>query len=218
MKFQIQWHYKIKSREITFLSDYTNAEEALWIAADLEKTGRTKDILLLDEQQNAWTIKEAKKLVKEVETEPDDLIVYFDGGFDRQTGMGGLGAAIYYTQNRKKFRIRRNARIEQLTSNNEAEYAAFYFALQQLEDLGVLKASVVFRGDSQVVLKQLSGEWPCFEEEFNRWLDRIEGKMKTLKINPLYEPISRKQNQETDQLATQALQGTHIDSHKQLED
>lgn len=218
MKFQIEWHYKIKSRELTFLSEYTNAEEALLIVEDLEKTGRTKAILLLDEQQNTWTIKEAKKLVKQVETEPDDIIVYFDGGFDLDLNMAGLGAAIYYMQNRQKFRIRENARVEQLNSNNEAEYAAFYFALQQLEAMGVSKASVVFRGDSQVVLKQLSGEWPCFEEEFNRWLDRIEEKVKELKIHPVYEPISRKQNQEADQLATQALQGTDISSHKQIED
>lgn len=218
MKFQIEWHYKIKSRELTFLSEYTNAEEALLIVEDLEKTGRTKEILLLDEQQNTWTIKEAKKLVKQVETEPDDITVYFDGGFDLDLNMAGLGAAIYYMQNRQKFRIRENARVEQLNSNNEAEYAAFYFALQQLEAMGVSKASVVFRGDSQVVLKQLSGEWPCFEEEFNRWLDRIEEKMKELKIQPVYEPISRKQNQEADQLATQALQGTDISSHKQIED
>ncbi|MDQ0245346.1 ribonuclease HI [Bacillus fengqiuensis] len=218
MKFQIEWHYKIKSRELTFLSEYTNAEEALLIVEDLEKTGRTKEILLLDEQQNTWTIKEAKKLVKQVETEPDDITVYFDGGFDLNLNMAGLGAAIYYMQNRQKFRIRENARVEQLNSNNEAEYAAFYFALQQLEAMGVSKASVVFRGDSQVVLKQLSGEWPCFEEEFNRWLDRIEVKMKELKIQPVYEPISRKQNQEADQLATQALQGMDISSHKQIED
>ncbi|WP_078409585.1 ribonuclease H family protein [Priestia abyssalis] len=218
MKFQIEWHYKIKSRELTFLSEYTNAEEALLIVEDLEKTGRTKEIFLLDEQQNIWTIKEAKKLVKQVETEPDDITVYFDGGFDLDLNKAGLGAAIYYMQNRQKFRIRENTRVEQLNSNNEAEYAAFYFALQQLEAMGVSKASVVFRGDSQVVLKQLSGEWPCFEEEFNRWLDRIEEKMKELKIHPVYESISRKQNQEADQLATQALQGTDISSHKQIED
>lgn len=218
MKFKIEWHYKIKSRELTFLSEYTNTEEALLIVEDLEKTGRTKEILLLDEQQNTWTVKEAKKLVKQVETEPDDITVYFDGGFDLDLNMAGLGTAIYYMRNRQKFRIRENARVEQLNSNNEAEYAAFYFALQQLEAMGVSKASVVFRGDSQVVLNQLSGEWPCFEEEFNRWLDRIEEKMKELKIHPVYEPISRKQNQEADQLATQALQGTNISSHKQIED
>ncbi|MFC3884093.1 ribonuclease H family protein [Bacillus songklensis] len=218
MKFQIEWHYKFKSREVSFLSEYTNAEEALLIVEDLEKTGRTKETFLLDEQRNKWTVKEAKKLVKDVETEPHDIVAYFDGGFDLSMGTSGVGAVIYYQQNNRKYRIRQNARLEQLNSNNEAEYAAFYYVLQQLELLGVSKTSIVFRGDSQVVLKQLSGEWPCFEEDFNRWLDRIEEKMDELKIHPIYEPVSRKQNQEADQLATQALQGTEIASHKQLDD
>jgi ribonuclease HI len=218
MKFQIEWHYKFKGREVPFLSEYTDAKEALSIVEDLEKTGRTKEIFLMDEQRNKWTVKEAKKLVQKVETEPHDIVAYFDGGFDLGTGTAGVGAAIYYEQNNQKYRIRQNARLEQLNSNNEAEYAAFYYVLQQLELLGVSKAPIVFRGDSQVVLKQLAGEWPCFEEEFNRWLDRIEEKLDELKIHPIYEPISRKQNQEADQLATQALQGMEIASHKQLDE
>jgi ribonuclease HI len=65
-------------------------------------------------------------------------------------------------------------------------------------------------------LKQLSGDWPCFEEDYNAWLDRIEEKINELGIQPIYEPISRKQNKEADQLARQAMEGQMITSMMEL--
>jgi ribonuclease HI len=97
-----------------------------------------------------------------------------------------------------------------MDTNNEAEYAAFYYALNILEDLGVHHLSCEFKGDSQVVLKQLEGEWPCYEDALNSWLDRIEGKIKALGLIPKYTSISRKDNKEADKLATQALEGKEI--------
>ncbi len=79
MNFQIEWHYKSsKHKQLIFTSDFTDANEALMIVGDLEKTGRTKEIFLLDEQQQKWTVKEAKKLLQEVQTEPHDIVAYFD--------------------------------------------------------------------------------------------------------------------------------------------
>lgn len=217
MNFQIEWHYKSsKYKQLIFTSDFTDANEALMIVGDLEKTGRTKEIFLLDEQQQKWTVKEAKKLLQEVQTEPHDIVAYFDGGYEHDTLLAGLGVVIYFKQNNNSYRIRRNSRLQEIESNNEAEYAAFYYLIQELEELGVHHIPVTFRGDSQVVLNQLAGEWPCFEEEFNRYLDRIEDKMQELGIRPVYEPISRKENEEADQLATQALQGIPIASRKQV--
>ncbi|MEH7487496.1 hypothetical protein V7160_12530, partial [Priestia megaterium] len=75
MNFQIEWHYKSsKHKQLIFTSDFTDA--------NLEKTGRTKEIFLLDEQQQKWTVKEAKKLLQEVQTEPHDIVAYFDGGYE----------------------------------------------------------------------------------------------------------------------------------------
>ncbi len=75
---------------------------------------------------------------------------------------------------------------------------------------------VTFRGDSQVVLNQLGGEWPVFEERENRWIDRIEAKLAELGLKPHYESIGRAENKEADMLATQALKGEIIFSRKQL--
>ena len=217
MKVIINWTYFLnKTGTASFRSDWLEAEAALLIVNDLEKTGRLKDVEFEDEVGTIWTKKELTKLLIKVEDEPQNVTVFFDGGYRKDEGLSGIGVAIYYEQNHTAWRIRKNARLQQLESNNEAEYAAFYEALKELDALGVHHQSCIFKGDSLVVLNQLSGEWPCYEEPLNRWLDRIEEKLEKLSIRPVYEPISRKENQEADGLATQALNGEKISSKIQL--
>lgn len=217
LKVLIHWTYFFtKTGTASFHSDWLQAESALRIVEDLEKTGRLKEVEFEDEVGTVWTKKEVTKLLTQVETEPQNVTVYFDGGFRKQEGLSGLGIAIYFEQNKKQWRIRKNSVLEQLESNNEAEYAAFYEALKQLEELGVHHQRCVFKGDSLVVLNQLSGEWPCYEQPLNRWIDRIEEKLEKLSIHPIYEQISRKANQEADHLASQALSGEDIFSKLEL--
>ncbi|RFU64088.1 hypothetical protein D0469_19255 [Peribacillus saganii] len=213
MNVMIQWTYSMAKRpEAVFTSEYMKAAAALLVLEDLEKTGRVKNVEFKDEIGTTWTKKELVKLLTEMKEEPQDIIVYFDGGYVKEDGMAGAGIVIYYTHGKDKRRIRMNRLLEELDSNNEAEYAAFYEGVIQLEVLGVHHQAVTFKGDSQVVLNQLSGDWPCFEDTLNAWLDRIEAKLKQLGIRPVYEPIPRKENQEADKLATQALKGEFISS------
>ncbi|MGE7764820.1 reverse transcriptase-like protein [Peribacillus sp. NPDC096540] len=217
MKVIMQWTYHASKRPTAdFVSDWLDAGTALVITEDLEKAGRLKEVEFKDEFDTTWTKKELKKLLTEVEEEPQDVTVFFDGGFQKEQKVAGIGAAIYYRQGKKHWRIRTNLMLEQLESNNEAEYAAFYEAVRQMEELGVHHQSCLFKGDSLVVLNQLSGEWPCMEENLNKWLDRIEAKLEKLKIIPVYKPISRKDNQEADRLATLALQGEVIYSKSEI--
>lgn len=157
-----------------------------------------------------------RKLLMEVEEDPHDITVFFDGGFNKETSQAGLGAVIYFKQGKKKYRVRANELFDEMDNNNEAEYAAIYYTLNLLEEMGVHHMTCEFKGDSQVVLKQLEGEWPCYEENLNRWLDRIEEKIKKLGILPRYRPIPRNENKEADKLAGQALQGKFINSKMQI--
>lgn len=217
MKAMLEWIYQgPKGIKTTFTSEYMPAEEAMMLAKDIEKTGRAKEIAFIDEQNLKWTKKEYLKLKEEIASEPHDITAYFDGSFDLQSMQGGAGAAVYYSQNGKKMRIRANAVLTDMTSNNEAEYASFWFLLLELEALGAKGQQVQFKGDSQVVLKQLAGEWPCYEETFQIWLDRIDKKLIEMRIQPVYRPINRKENEEADQLAGQALQKIPIRSQIQL--
>lgn len=217
MKYKLEWNYKVKGLDkILFTSDMIDGESAVRAAEELEKTGKATDLYFYDELGTSWSLKEMKKLLMEIEEEPHDLVVYFDGGFQKESNRAGLGAVIFFRQGKKKFRIRANQVVNEMDTNNEAEYAAFYFAVTLLEEMGVQHLPCEFQGDSQVVLKQLEGEWPCYEDVLNRWLDRIEAKLKQMGIEPKYKAISRNENKEADKLASQALEGKEIYSRTQL--
>ncbi len=213
MKVRIEFTYKTpKGTNATFSSEEMNAGKGILLAEDLERTERGKNLTFIDSMENSWTLKELKEFMKEIETEPHNITIYFDGGFDLETRKSGLGCAIYYEQNGKSLRLRRNALVQELNTNNEAEYAALHLGLRELEHMQVHDLPVRLVGDSQVVINQLNGEWPCLEEELSKWADRIEAKLSQLRIQPEYELVSRKKNREADRLATQALKEIEITS------
>ncbi|GAA0593596.1 ribonuclease H family protein [Virgibacillus siamensis] len=213
MNVKIEFTYRTpKGTEAVFQSDEMRGKKALLLAEDLEKSGRMKHIIFIDRYDARWNLKELKKVLEEIQTEPHNVSVLFDGGFDWKTKKSGLGCAIYFEQNNKSLRIRKNAIVDELQSNNEAEYAALHLALQEVEQLGVHHMPVVFAGDSQVVINQLAGDWPCYEADLSKWADRIEQQLERLGITPEYELVPRKQNREADHLATQALNGVEVES------
>ncbi|SHN26534.1 reverse transcriptase-like protein [Gracilibacillus kekensis] len=205
-----------KGVDAFFESHYLSPEHALKIAEDLESLQRAKELQFIDEHETTWTVKELQNLIAEIETEPHDIKVYFDGGYDLHSKEAGLGCLVYYSQNGSTFRIRKNALIEEIESNNEAEYAALHLAIKELKELGVQYMPVHFLGDSKVVIHQLSGEWPCLEETLSNWADRIEKELNQLGITPKYETISRKDNRKADHLASQALKHIDINSTKEV--
>ncbi|WP_017378592.1 reverse transcriptase-like protein [Paenisporosarcina sp. TG-14] len=215
MNIRIEWTYKTpKGEETVFSSEEMPAVKGLLIAEDLERTGRAKSIRFIDKFDSTWTVKELKGYLKGIETEPHNITVYFDGGFDRGTNSSGLGCVIYYNQSGKSYRLRRNAPMENLMSNNEAEYAALHLSLLELEYLNVHHLPVRFIGDSNVVINQMSGDWP--ESILSGWAERIDGKLQDLGIQAEFELVPRKANAEADRLATQALNGIEITATSEM--
>jgi ribonuclease HI len=213
LKYRIEWTYQTKKKlQTTVSTEFFSLNETIIFAEDFMQTGKVKQLHFSSEDGQTWTLKELKRFKDIVKDEPHDVVAYFDGGYQKDTKLAGFGAVIYYTQSGARYRIRMNEKVEELMSNNEAEYAAFLYLVNVLEEYGIKQQSILFKGDSQVVLNQLSGEWPCYEEEFTVWLDRIENKLKTLHITPKFDAISRKDNNEADKLATQAMNGVVIRS------
>ncbi|WP_243385188.1 reverse transcriptase-like protein [Bacillus kexueae] len=209
--------YESKTGEkVNFISETLPIDRAVRIMDDFEKTGRVKEMEAIEDNGNQWTLKQLRKLNEKVQEEPHHLICYFDGSFDRTLQKAGIGFVIYYEQDHERYRVRSNLIIPEVESNNEAEYIAFYHLVSALEDLNVNGKKVEFKGDSLVVLNQLAGEWPCYEESFTYWLDKIEEKIKGMNITPIYTTINRKENKEADQLAKQALNNQIINSRKRL--
>lgn len=211
MKVSIKWTYdRPKKPGAVFTSDLLEGEDALSITEDLEKSGRLKQVSFTDEIGSEWTLKELKKLLQKAAEDPKNVIVYFDGGYEKSTKAAGLGAVIYYEIGKTKWRLRVNRSIDELTSNNEAEYAALFEAVTQLEELGVRHQKTIFRGDAQGVLMQLSGEWPCYDAVLARWLDRTEAALAKIGVKAVCETVGRGENKEAHKLAAQALAGESI--------
>lgn len=117
------------------------------LAREVSRFPYIKDIYFEDEKGASWTLKELEKLTEELAYEPDDITVYFDGGFDKTSGRAGLGIVVYYSLGGKRHRIRKNKSLT-LQTNNEAEYAALYEALKEVQELGASRNSITIRGDS----------------------------------------------------------------------
>lgn len=217
MKGRLEVSYKSsKGEKVLFYSEELQMTSALLIAEDLQKNKKMQ-VQFVDYRESSWSIKDMTKYLEEVEGEPHQVIVYFDGGFDKETSRAGLGAVIYLEQSGRKFRMRKNLLMRNIYSNNEAEYAALFFAVEELQRLGVHHLPITCMGDSQVVINQLLGEWAVMDRGLNEWADKVEAAMQGSGLEAEYELISRKENQEADQLASQALQGIDIYSEKELE-
>lgn len=213
MKLKIDWMYKTKTGAKTLLtSDFMSVHEALLFYEDIMKTGRVHSIEMIDTYNTEWLPKEMKKYIKEMETEPHNVSIYFDAGFEIESRLAGLGVVIYFEQNGMKYRIRQNARVHSLLSNNEAEYAALHLACNVLRELDVRGQEIEVFGDSQVVVSQMAGDWPVYEEELSNWADKIDAEMSSMKLTPIYTHVGRKQNSEAHRLATQAIEGVDISS------
>lgn len=220
MNFSIEYMYKHPKSpvKIRFVSDPMSLNEALFITADLEKTGRMSEIIFIDTKGVSWTKKELLKLTEVKKEEPKNISIYFDGGYKAETGTSGQGIIIRYSQNGVNYRIKKNASLTNLESNNEAEYAALWIAAKELEELGVQYEEVSVQGDSKVVIEQLKGEWPVYEQNLQNWADKIETLFKKLQIEPVYEWVARNKNKDADQLVTQALNGKIIQAKKEVID
>ncbi|WP_455663153.1 reverse transcriptase-like protein [Pradoshia sp.] len=213
MKVILKWVYtKSKLPNVAFTSEEMDGDIAIQIAGDLEKLGRAQEIMFVDDIGQEWTKKQFLKLNEKVKEEPHEFVIYFDGSHIPGETGAGAGVVIYFKQNRKTIRVRYNEHFDLIEDNNEAEYCALYAACLRLEEMGAKHQRIILKGDSQVVLNQLSGEWPCFDEALNRWLDRIENKLKELGLEFEVQPVNRKANEEAHRLAQQALQGTFINS------
>ncbi|MCY8035994.1 reverse transcriptase-like protein [Bacillus sonorensis] len=205
------------SASVPFTADeWIEVKDAVAIGRRLTQSPYVSGLEFEDEKGSFWTLKELEKLKEELAHEPDEITVFFDGSYDKESELAGLGIVIYYSLGGERYRLRKNKSFR-LTTNNEAEYAALHEAVNELRDLGASRNSVIIKGDSLVVLNQLEGNWPCYDPVHSKWLDRIEKQLEKLKLSPTYIQISRKDNKEADQLAKKMLEHTIVESHTKLD-
>src|SRR5690348_4052051 len=124
------------------------------------------------------------------------LIAYVDGGSHGNPGPSGIGLLIESSDG-KKIRI---ARWIGHHDNNVAEYAALLEALQFALRIGA-KALHVY-SDSEVVVKQVSGEYACRSPRLYtlHWICQKLARS----LNFTISHVRREQNREANRLANEA--------------
>lgn len=90
-------------------------------------------------------------------------------------------------------------------TNNMAEYAALGYALKFLADAG-WKGELAIYGDSQLVVKQVTGDWACNKEHLQKVRERVLVLMKSVGDPVSIEWIPREENEAADALSRVAYE------------
>jgi len=126
-----------------------------------------------------------------------DLVAYVDGGSHGNPGPAGIGVVI---ENPTGERTRISKWIGR-QDNNVAEYVALLEALQHA--ITVKARSLRVYSDSQIVVKQMLGEYACHSPRLHslNWVCRKLARAVEFSI----EHIDREKNREANELAHHAV-------------
>jgi ribonuclease HI len=129
-----------------------------------------------------------------------DLVAYVDGGSHGNPGPAGIGVVI---ENRDG-QTTRIAKWIGHQDNNVAEYIALLEALQHA--VSVNAKSLHVYSDSEVVVKQMTGEYACRSNRLHslNWICRKLARAVDFSI----AHISREDNREANELANHAVRRT----------
>ena len=128
-----------------------------------------------------------------------EMKIYVDAAARGNPGKSGIGVVV--CDHSEVVVAKLSEYIGQAT-NNVAEYTALIYALLEALILGAKRVSVF--SDSELVVKQISGEYAVKNEELKRLRKQIEHLRKGFKeLNITF--IRREENKPADKLANQAI-------------
>lgn len=128
--------------------------------------------------------------------------VYADGGSRGNPGNAGAGAVVLDTDGRELIQISESLGH---TTNNVAEYTAVIRALQELSKKGGVKEeSVEVRMDSELVVKQMKGQYKIKHPNLKPLAEKMHA------LIPQFGSVSfthvpRENNKRADELANEAM-------------
>lgn len=133
------------------------------------------------------------------------IIIYTDGGSRGNPGFSAIGVVIKSADGNI---IKKYGEFLGIKTNNEAEYEAVIFALKKVKAIfgkeTAKKTEILIKIDSELVKKQLSGEYKIEEERLFPYFIKIWNlKIDFGKVE--FEHIPREQNKEADKLVNEVL-------------
>lgn len=135
-------------------------------------------------------------------THYDRLIFYIDGASQGNPGPSGIGVVVCD----KDGQILENiSEYIGENTNNIAEYSALVYALKE----GLLKkaSSITINTDSELLVKQLNGEYKVKDRKIKYFFNQVQRLLKGFKEVQINH-ISREKNKGADKLATKAADNT----------
>jgi len=133
----------------------------------------------------------------EPESESVEATLYFDGA---SRGNPGEAATGFVIENRH-LTIEDGTEFDELT-NNEAEYHALIEGLEYALGEGVTDITV--KGDSQLVIRQVTGEYACNAENLTGLLDRVHELLEQFNSYTITH-VPRERNERADTAANNTL-------------
>lgn len=126
------------------------------------------------------------------------LTIYIDGSVEGNPGLGAIGVVILNGEGEV---VEAWGEAIGQATNNQAEYRALLAALEKARRLGA--AEVTIRSDSQLLVRQLSGEYRVRDAKLRPLHERaraLAGRFGSFRL----EHIPREQNRAADRLANRA--------------
>lgn len=138
----------------------------------------------------------------------EKIILHTDGGSRGNPGPAGAGAAIL---DERGAVIREASAFLGVMTNNEAEYKAVILGLETLKKIfgkdKVKNLAVEVRLDSELVCRQLNGEYQIKEEKLVPLFIKIWNLRVAEFKNLHFKHIPREENSVADKLANKAMDG-----------
>lgn len=131
------------------------------------------------------------------------VIVYTDGAARGNPGPAGAGA---YLQDESGDVVAEATRFLGEATNNVAEYSGLILGLEQAGELGARTVEV--RADSQLMVRQMQGEWKIKNPNLRELARRAHGLAAGF-TRVDYVHVRREYNREADRLANRAIDGAN---------
>lgn len=128
-------------------------------------------------------------------------IINTDGGARGNPGPAGIGVVI---ADEKGNVLHRVSEYIGETTNNQAEYRALIKALEESKKLGFLNDDLECRLDSELVVKQLNGQYKVKNEGIKPVFLQVHN-LKSSFHSVTFKHVRREQNKEADKLVNEAL-------------
>jgi len=133
------------------------------------------------------------------------LVIFTDGGARGNPGPAGAGVAMFEETGKSVVATYKKYLGE--TTNNVAEYSAVILALEEAKKLEA--EELVFFLDSELVVKQLNGEYKVKNQELGKLFIKIHNLRQQFK-KITFQHVRREQNKLADKLVNQAIDSANL--------